>query len=171
MAGLPGSRAWVIVGPPLSASGPSRGSVLIRSVGLSGRAGVSENRLWPPEVKGPGPERVGPSGLERMLAVTISTPELSIARALSTIVELTTVNVAASVLPMPTPVLPLIVELTTVSVPMFRMPPGPWKLLELATIVERSMVIVPKLSTAPVKAPVLSRMRDRVIVIVADSAL
>ena len=33
MAGLPGKRAWVNVGPPLSWSGPSRGSTLSRSVG------------------------------------------------------------------------------------------------------------------------------------------
>ena len=47
MARLPWSGIWVNVGPPLSASGPSRGFVLIRSVALRHTRGLSEKRLWP----------------------------------------------------------------------------------------------------------------------------
>lgn len=40
MAGLPESRAWVRVGPPLAWRGPRRGSVLVRSVALLVGGGV-----------------------------------------------------------------------------------------------------------------------------------
>ena len=74
MAGLPGSRAWVRVGPPLSASGPSSGSVLIRSVGSRATAGASEKRLWPSETN-EAPDsrtRLPPAGLAKRLAVTVT---------------------------------------------------------------------------------------------------
>src|SRR5208283_2754642 len=50
IAGLPGSRAMVRVGPPLSASGPSFGSMRLRLV-EEVKVGVeSELRLWPASV-------------------------------------------------------------------------------------------------------------------------
>ena len=47
-AGLPRSKPFVGVGPPLSAKGPSKGSVLLRLVGEVNFALASEQRLWPP---------------------------------------------------------------------------------------------------------------------------
>ena len=37
MAGLPGNKAWVNVGPPLSCKGPDIGSVLIGRLGHSNK--------------------------------------------------------------------------------------------------------------------------------------
>ena len=51
MAGLPGRRACVRVGPPLSCNGPSTGSVLGRSVGSVRLQVPSQSRLWPNEAK------------------------------------------------------------------------------------------------------------------------
>ena len=74
MAGLPGSRAWVKVGPPLSASGPSSGSVLTRSVGSRATPGVSEKRLWPSETNAVPASltRLPPAGLAKILVVAVT---------------------------------------------------------------------------------------------------
>src|SRR5581483_9942669 len=55
MAGLPARRAWVGVGPPLSWSGPSFGSVLLRSPVWLKKAAheASPLRLWPWETRKP----------------------------------------------------------------------------------------------------------------------
>ena len=54
MAGLPGSRAMVMVGPPLSCSGPSFGSTLSRSVPTQPELpSVLPIRLWPSELNPP----------------------------------------------------------------------------------------------------------------------
>ena len=80
IAGLPGSRAWVKVGPPLSANGPSSGSVSIKSVGSRAAAGASEKRLCPPETKlelMPRPtSRLPPEGLAKRLIVAVTSPPL-----------------------------------------------------------------------------------------------
>src|SRR5439155_21469419 len=50
IAGLPGSRACVLVGPPLSANGPSSGSVSVMSPpALNGQV-LSLLILWPAEI-------------------------------------------------------------------------------------------------------------------------
>src|SRR5581483_961994 len=53
IAGLPGSGAWVGVGPPLSWSGPSWGSVLIRSPAALKPHSFVLSRLCPWEVSVP----------------------------------------------------------------------------------------------------------------------
>ena len=50
MAGLPFSRAWVNVGPPLSANGPSSGSALLMSPVPARPQLPSLSRLWPRDV-------------------------------------------------------------------------------------------------------------------------
>src|SRR5262245_14046292 len=50
MAGLPGSSAWVSVGPPLFWSGPSSGLVAFRSPGPAKAQVASLLRLWPRDV-------------------------------------------------------------------------------------------------------------------------
>src|SRR5687768_2004793 len=62
MAGLPSNRAWVKVGPPLSASGPSCGGVLIWSPGPPPQV-LSLERLLP--------EEVTPTQLPTVLPATI----------------------------------------------------------------------------------------------------
>src|SRR6185436_11003575 len=52
-AGLPGSKPIVRVGPPLSASGPTFGSVLFRLSGAVRAALASEQMLWPRSVIAP----------------------------------------------------------------------------------------------------------------------
>lgn len=79
MAGLPSSSAWVKVGPPLLASGPSRGSVL----GRSPEATLSEqlpspSRLCPSDVIAP--EQSPPEALLAMVVLVrvVSPPSLRI---------------------------------------------------------------------------------------------
>src|SRR5712671_6951250 len=53
MAGLPGNKAIVGVGPPKSPSGPSSGSVLLKLPGAVNWQLASELRLFPSSIKTP----------------------------------------------------------------------------------------------------------------------
>src|SRR3972149_5707597 len=53
MAGLPARRAWVWVGPPLFARGPSMGSVLLRWPVPEKPQVLALSRLWPLDVTVP----------------------------------------------------------------------------------------------------------------------
>ena len=135
------------VGPPLLASGPSRGFVLMRSEGSRVKRGtLSEKRLCPRERKeppGPRPlERSPPLGLSKMVSTETNdigfepeghpnaTPPPKLAE-LSAIVEKMTVSIPESEIPPPTVnvsepglvELPLMVELVTVRLPWFAIPP------------------------------------------------
>ncbi len=164
MAGLPGNSAMVSVEPPLSASGPSKGFVLIRSVGASAREGASENRLWPCEWNAPEFVRLPPSLLSKMLVVTVSAPVpmLSMpppaAAELPLMVELVTDRLALLSMPPPAAAeLPLMVELVTVRVPVLSMPP-PSPPTELRLVVELVTVRVPVLSMPPPSPPTELRL-------------
>src|SRR3972149_5718087 len=96
MAGLPARRAWVSVGPPLSARGPSLGSVLDRS---------------------PEPERPQVPSLSRLFPLEVMTPLQSPPETLSATMQFCRVAVPPLARPPPTsPVLPLTVTLVRVAV-------------------------------------------------------
>src|SRR5439155_18760473 len=63
IAGLPGNSAWVGVGPPLSCSGPSCGSMLTRSPVPVNPQELPLSRLCPWDVKVPLPAQLSPERL------------------------------------------------------------------------------------------------------------
>ena len=70
MAGLPRSKARVGVGPPLLASGPRRGLVLVRLPGPGNAQLASDDKLWPPSLSGP--KQLPPDGLSaKMLLMAV----------------------------------------------------------------------------------------------------
>ena len=75
MAGLPASRAWVLVGPPLLASGPSFGSigltarahdVAVDAVGEAGAAGAVADEVVPLAGEVPGHVRAGAAEIDQV---------------------------------------------------------------------------------------------------------
>src|SRR5262245_58830715 len=150
MAGLPGRRAWVGVGPPLSWSGPSLGSMGVAVV-------PTWLPFWPltrPVLPSPLPIR---SWLDLTTAPEMSGP-LSLAVLPATRVFMR-VTVPPAAMPPPRPAgparvladawLPLRVQLIRVSVPLLQIPPPPAPVLladtSLPLRVELMTVAVPLL--------------------------
>ena len=163
--GLPGKRAWVKVGPPLSCNGPSSGSVLLRSPVPESSQLPSLSRLCPREVifpnfvtvpkNSPPPEELSAT----MVLIRVTVPKLKIpppgkAAVLLLMVLLMTVSLLALeglLMPPPFPllaVLPLTVLLAIVRGPVFWMPP-PLNPDELSLMVLLARVSVPKLRMPP----------------------
>src|SRR5215472_1569805 len=67
MAGLPSAGARVGVGPPLAASGPSRGLAAVRSVGLANAHEMPVSRLYPADSCGAAPAQLGPGAEAAMI--------------------------------------------------------------------------------------------------------
>src|SRR5215203_1153559 len=158
IAALPGSKAWVCVGPPLSASGPSRGSAeSAKPQSLPGHS-----RLPPSSVTGR-PAQFPPSLLATIVLLSVAVlpfpmpPPLLLAL-LPEMVELFTVRVPALAFPMPPlsvpALLPEMVELFTVRVPTLCMPPLKVPAL-LPEMVELFTSRVPTLCMPPLKVPAL----------------
>src|SRR5436309_1978898 len=68
-AGLVGAGRMVAVGPPLSATGPSSGSVFVIDRALVRWQLESEEMLKPPSVSGPPPQFTEPWSFARIVAV------------------------------------------------------------------------------------------------------
>ena len=106
IAGLPANRAWVSVGPPLFASGPSLGSVLLRS---------------------PDPVKPHVDPLSRLLPCDVIVPaQFPLTELFATMVCLSSAELPAS-FQIPPPAngaeFPLSVTLLSVAVPKLRSPP------------------------------------------------
>jgi len=158
IAGLPASSAWVKVGPPLSASGPSSASVSTWSL-LMGLQVASLNTLLPSELIATAP---APNGARKQpklaLSATIVFCRLRVALAsvnvprnkppavppgeLLSIMVLLVMSTTPSVMKAPPPchavaVLPLIVLLTIVALPSDRIPPPTsWAMFPLMVLRE-----------------------------------
>ena len=115
MAGLPGSKAWVCVGPPLFASGPRSGLALVMSPVPVRPQLVSLERLWPADVMEL--EHSGPTLPAMIVFLAVSVPLLLMPGEFS-----------------------VTVLLLMNTVPLFRTPPP--ELAELPLIVLLLMVVV-----------------------------
>ena len=145
MAGLPNRRAWVCVGPPLNARGPSRGSASFRSPGPVKLELLSLLRLWPDD--------------------TIVPLQFS---ALSAMIVFLSVMTAGSRLSIPIPAFPLMVTLVRFALlfSIFEIPsakPGREALPLIVTLIN-VRVPSPSLSMPPIlRVPVLPLTVELVI--------
>src|SRR5512144_1418377 len=79
--GLPVAGTWVIVGPPLSARGPSCGSTLFWSPLPANEQVPLESRLLPPDVTGVPPQCAGAAPAMIVLTTVTAPPALRMALA------------------------------------------------------------------------------------------
>ena len=105
IAGLPGNNAWVCVGPPLSASGPSSGSI-----------GSALVPIWFPFVPLVRPEIIPVPSPTKLFAPDTE-PKMSLSDADSFPATIELLSDRVPEMKMPPPLFPLIVLLVTLAEP------------------------------------------------------
>ena len=165
MAALPLSRAWVGLGPPLSWSGPSRASALIRSPSLGVALKpqlLAESRLFPKDVIAPA-QLAGPLPLSRVFSNRTvpplrKTPPPETTAALLAMVTFVS-ELCPAVVSRPPPLvvarLPLSVTLVRPSVPPWWSMPAPLSALLPRTVLSDNVrrLLVPLTRTPPPDCP------------------